>query len=68
MEKQSIGRNIRKLRRSLDMSQAELAESIGCTRQTITNWERGATTPSQYGIARIAKSLGVEAWELLKED
>lgn len=67
MEKQSIGANIRAVRRTLNISQEELASSVGCTRQTIINWEAEKTTPSRYGIARLAKSLGVSTDELVKE-
>ena len=67
MEKQSIGENVRTVRRRLNLSQEELAASVGCTRQTVINWETGKARPSRYGIARLAKSLGVSTDELVKE-
>ena len=46
---------IRELRRERKMSQAELAEAVGTTRQTITSIEVGkytASLPLAYKIAR----------------
>ena len=36
-----IGRQIRKYRHELKMSQEELAEKVFVTRQTVSNWENG---------------------------
>ena len=36
-----IARNIKQLRMQREMSQAQLAEKVGVTRQTISGWERG---------------------------
>ncbi|HIU04900.1 MULTISPECIES: helix-turn-helix transcriptional regulator [Collinsella] len=47
---------IRELRRAQKLSQAELAEAVGTTRQTITSIEVGkytASLPLAYKIARF---------------
>lgn len=36
-----IGRQIRKYRQELNMSQEELADHVFVTRQTVSNWENG---------------------------
>ena len=55
MAKFSIGNNIRKLRfNANEMTQQELAEKVGVTRQTIVAIEKGKYSPSlelAFGIA-----------------
>lgn len=55
MVKFSIGNNIRKLRfNANEMTQQELAEKVGVTRQTIVAIEKGKYSPSlelAFGIA-----------------
>ena len=41
----NIGQNIMNLRKSAKLSQEQLAEKIGVTRQTISNWELGESSP-----------------------
>jgi Zn-dependent peptidase ImmA (M78 family)/DNA-binding XRE family transcriptional regulator len=50
---------IASLREQRDLSQSELGERIGVTRQTIAVWERGERLPSVGQLATIAKALGV---------
>ena len=49
-----IGNNIKRLREINNMSQDELADKLFCTRQTISNYERGISEPD---IDTIKKSL-----------
>ena len=37
---------IREIRRSLEFSQAELAERMGLTRDAVANWENGRNRPN----------------------
>ena len=38
-----VSKNMLRLRRQKGMTQAELAEKMAVTRQTISNWERGVS-------------------------
>lgn len=38
-----VAENMLRLRRHRGMTQAELAEKMAVTRQTISNWERGVS-------------------------
>lgn len=49
---------VRKFRRWSELSQAELAEQTGVTRQTIANIERGNYSPSVYLALKICQALG----------
>ena len=41
-----LGDNIFKLRKDCKLSQEQLAEKVDVTRQTISNWELGETSPN----------------------
>lgn len=45
----------------------ELSKSTGITNANISNMIHGKTSPNLDTIERIAKALGVDAWELLKD-
>jgi len=55
-----VTNDIRALRgRGRDMTQAELAERVGVTRQTIIAIEQGRYSPSLEMAFQIARALGV---------
>ncbi len=59
MAKAEIGNHIRRLRFEHDeMTQQELANRVGCTRQTIVLLEQGRYSPSLALAFRIAKNFG----------
>ena len=68
----TITNNIRTLRFFADeMTQLELAEKIGASRQTILNIEAGKYTPSLDMAFRIADAFGVaigEVFDYRKDD
>ncbi|MBR5792757.1 MAG: helix-turn-helix transcriptional regulator [Ruminiclostridium sp.] len=61
----TIGSNIKKLRTGQSLTQDQLAERLYVTRQTVSNWERGASQPDLEQLEAIAAALGVEVMELL---
>ena len=59
MAKAEIGNQIRKLRFEHDeMTQQQLADQVGCTRQTIILLERSRYVPSLALAFRIARTFG----------
>ena len=63
------GENIRRIRQSKKISQAELAEAIGAAKQTIYKYEKGIITniPSD-NIEAIATALGVSPADIMGWD
>ena len=49
---------VRKWRRWQELSQAELAQQVGVSRQTIANIEKGNYSPSVHLALDIARTLG----------
>jgi putative transcriptional regulator len=61
----TIANNIRRLRFDHgEMTQAELAEKVGVTRQTVNAIEQNKYSPSLETAFRIAKAFGVEIGEV----
>lgn len=66
-EKLIITNNIRRLRFFADeMTQLELAEAVGASRQTILNIEAGKYTPSLELAFRIADAFDVPIGEVFE--
>ncbi len=57
---------MRKLRAERGLSQEQLAFESGMNRTYLSAVERSERNVSIDNIARIARALGVEAWDLLR--
>lgn len=60
-----LGQRIRELRRSKNLTQAELAHVIGKDQQSIQRLESGKINPSYVYLCEIASGLGIEVKELV---
>jgi len=60
-----IGLNIRMLRRSLRMTQEELAARAGCSRQTISGLERAENSMSADMLFSLCRALHCSAKDIL---
>lgn len=49
---------IREERRSMKMTQADLAEQLGVSEMTVRRWESGKSSPRIEEVNRLAKFLG----------
>lgn len=58
-ERRSYAAQVKEVRESQKMTQQELAEAAGVTRQTISNLERG-TIPQTDILLRVCGVLGIE--------
>ena len=58
--------NLVQLRKLHHLSQEELAEKVGVSRQTLSKWETGASDPSTSNLIALAKLFDISAEELLR--
>lgn len=63
-----LGEHIFELRKEKNLSQEQLAEIIDVTRQTISNWELGETSPNPEQLKALSKAFGVSVDDLLEND
>lgn len=61
----SLGARIKRRREELWLTQAELGETIGVSRQHVSFWERDVVTPSLENIKRLAKALQCDLASLI---
>lgn len=61
----SIGQKLSDLRKKKGLSQEEVADKLGVTRQTISKWETDQSTPDFDKIIPICELYGLSADELL---
>lgn len=61
MEKERTQMEIRliELRKARGMTQGQLAEAIQISRQSISEWERGSSKPTQDNLLRLSELYGV---------
>ncbi len=55
-----VGRNVKRLRITAGLSQAELAERMGVDRAYVSGLELGQRNPTIVTLWHIAKALGVK--------
>lgn len=63
-----ISRNILTLRRRAALSQEELGERLGVSRQTVAKWESGESTPDVLLAAKLAELFDVTLDDLVSQD
>lgn len=60
-----IGKRIKQMRESKNISQVELANMCDFERSNMSRIEMGNTCPSTYTLYKIALQLDIEVFELL---
>lgn len=61
----TLGQRIVQYRKALGLSQEELADRVGVSRQAVSKWELDEAQPDADNIVRLAQSLGVSTDQLL---
>lgn len=62
-----VGQRLIEKRENAGLTQVVLAKRLKVSRTTITNIEAGKQRPPIHQLYRIAKILGVHAWDLLPD-
>lgn len=65
--KNIVAGNLAKYRKSVGLTQAQLAEKLSYTDKAVSKWERGESLPDVYLLFRIGEVLGVSLGELTSE-
>ena len=63
-----LGEKLYQLRRTRGMSQEQLAERIGVSRQTISKWEGGLSTPDLEKLIALAECFETSIDALVREE
>ena len=63
-----IGEKITELRKKNNYTQESLAEKIGVTRQTLSNWESNITSPDLNQACLLCKELRISINDLLDNE
>ncbi len=66
MKMLSVGQNIKKLRDERNITQQQLADSLGVTFQAVSKWECGTTVPDIAFLPEIADYFSITIDELFK--
>lgn len=66
MDMNRTGSLIEQMRKERKMTQAELADAVGVSKQAVSNWERGKRFPDVALIEDLSRELGVSPAELIR--
>lgn len=60
-----MGEKLRAARLAAGLSQAQLAEAVGCRQKDISRWESGLHEPGAGTLKKMAQALGCSMDELV---
>ena len=60
--------NLKKIRKEYNLSQEELADKLGVSRQSVSKWESGGAYPEMDKVLQICKIFNLNIDELLNQD
>lgn len=59
---------LKEMREAKNLKQAELADALGVTQGTISQWESGISNPSLDKLKKLASELGCTVDELIGDN
>ncbi|WP_444890273.1 helix-turn-helix domain-containing protein [Microbulbifer sp. DLAB2-AA] len=62
----ALGNNVRRIRKEVGISQQQVADATGMSKNTISNIETGKTAANSNSVLKISKALGCTVDELMK--
>lgn len=67
-EIQTFAENLKLIRKERNLSQTQLAEKVGLTKQSIINYEKGNTFPTGKRLSKLLEALEITPEQLLGND
>ena len=64
----NLSENLKKIRKDNHLSQEQLADDLGVSRQAISKWESGVAYPEMEKIVQICQKFELNIDDLLKEN
>ena len=64
----NLADNLKKLRKDNNMSQEDLADKLGVSRQSVSKWESGQAYPEMDKVLQLCKLFNLDINDLLNED
>lgn len=64
----NLADNLKKLRKDNNMSQEDLADKLGVSRQSVSKWESGQAYPEMDKVLQLCKLFNLNINDLLNED
>ncbi|MBE6148578.1 MAG: helix-turn-helix domain-containing protein [Firmicutes bacterium] len=64
----NLSENIKKIRKENNLSQEQLAEKLGVSRQSVSKWESGQAYPEMDKVLQICELFNLNMDELMKSD
>lgn len=61
-----LGKNLKKLRLKMKMSQGDISRKLGVDRAYISSIENGRMNPTLTTLEKLAEAIGINSSELLK--
>lgn len=62
----NLGQSIYRLRTQQHLSQSELADALGVSRQSVSKWESGSAVPDLDKLIRLSHIFGVSLDQLVQ--
>ncbi|MBR5889114.1 MAG: helix-turn-helix transcriptional regulator [Akkermansia sp.] len=60
-----MGEKLKQARQRAGMTQAQLAEAIGCKQKDVSRWEAGLIEPGVLTVKKMAQALGCSMDDLV---
>ena len=60
-----MGEKLKQARQAAGMTQAQLAEAIGCKQKDVSRWEAGLIEPGVLTVKKMAQALGCSMDDLV---
>jgi len=64
----NLAENLKRIRKEHNLSQEQLAEQLGVSRQSVSKWESGQAYPEMDKVLQLAKMFNLNIDDLLNQD